>query len=403
MTKRLKSKPYINTFTILKQYNIDMQDNSIRKDIRTNRICSLMLTHACNLHCVYCFEKFKSNKQMRFDTAKAILEKEFTDYRKIMASDKRMNVDFMGGEPLLNFELIKSIYEWTHTLDLPFEVIFSVTTNGTMLDDYKKDWFSSRANQFRLVMSVDGSEFCQTTNRGVSINTLPLEFIRNTWPNSYFKQTLTHDTLPYYADGVISLIERGFRVATSLAQGHTWEDGDDDVYRKQLQRMGQYYIEHQEILPQTPFDNLYGQLLDENLIHPPQKICGCGTTIHFYDVDGKVYPCHLFLPMVHGKKNVLDDISKIDFNDNIKFISDQCRRCPIVRVCNTCYGFNYINRGDVAKRDMSMCRLYLVEAQEVSAFQIQYVTSLKRRVTEYELLLLQSAMRCYKLVKDKHL
>lgn len=377
-----------------------MQEVSFKKDVRTNRICSLMLTHTCNLSCVYCFEKFKSNKQMSFDTARKLLDKEYSDYRSIMAPNKRMNVDFMGGEPLMNFELIKHIYDWTTSLHLPFDVIFSVTTNGTLLDEEKKRWFADHADCFRLVMSVDGSEFCQTTNRGVSVDMLPLEFVRETWPSSYFKQTLTHDTLPYYANGVIALTKRGFRVATSLAQGHTWSDGDDDIYRQQLRLLGQYYIEHQKLLPQTPFDNLYGQLLDENLSRPPRKICGSGTTIHFYDVDGTLYPCHLFLPMVHGHKNVLEDIRRIDFKDDKQFVGGKCLTCPILRVCNTCYGFNYINRGDVSMRDMGMCRLYLVEAQEISAFQIRYITSLQRTATDYELLLLQSAMRCYEMVKD---
>lgn len=377
-----------------------MKDISIKKDVRTNHICSLMLTHTCNLNCVYCFEKFKSDRQMSFGTARQILEKEYTDYQSSMAPDKRMNVDFMGGEPLINFDLIKQIYEWTISQHLPFEVIFSVTTNGTLLDNEKRLWFAAHADHFRLVMSVDGSEFCQTTNRGVSVDMLPLEFVRETWPSSYFKQTLTHDTLPYYANGVIALTERGFRVASSLAQGHTWKDGDDEIYRNQLRLLGQYYIEHQEILPQTPFDNLYGQLLDENLSRPPRKICGSGTSIHFYDVDGTLYPCHLFLPMVHGKKSVLEDIRRIDFNDDKKFVDGKCLTCPLLRVCNTCYGFNYINRGDVAMRDLGMCHLYLAEAQEVSAFQIRYITSLRRNATDYELLLLQSAMRCYEMVRD---
>lgn len=377
-----------------------MKDISIKKDVRTNHICSLMLTHTCNLNCVYCFEKFKSDRQMSFGTARQILEKEYTDYQSSMAPDKRMNVDFMGGEPLINFDLIKQIYEWTISQHLPFEVIFSVTTNGTLLDNEKRLWFAAHADHFRLVMSVDGSEFCQTTNRGVSVDMLPLEFVRETWPSSYFKQTLTHDTLPYYANGVIALTERGFRVASSLAQGHTWKDGDDEIYRNQLRLLGQYYIEHQEILPQTPFDNLYGQLLDENLSRPPRKICGSGTSIHFYDVDGTLYPCHLFLPMVHGKKSVLEDIRRIDFNDDKKFVDGKCLTCPLLRVCNTCYGFNYINRGDVAMRDLGMCHLYLAEAQEVSAFQIRYITSLQRNATDYELLLLQSAMRCYEMVRD---
>lgn len=377
-----------------------MIDYQITKDIRTNRICSLMLTHACNLHCVYCFEKHKSNKQMSFDTATTILKKEYKEYQKIMAADKRMNVDFMGGEPLMNFELIKNIYTWSQSQNLPFDIIFSITTNGTLLNDDKKEWLSKHANSFRLVMSVDGSDFCQKTNRGITLDTLPLKFVRDTWPNSYLKQTLTPNTLPYFASGVITLIEQGFRVATSLAQGQTWSMEDSDIYREQLRILGKYYLNHQEIIPQTPFDNLYGQLLDENLLRPARKICGCGTTIHFYDTDGTLYPCHLFLPMVNGKEHVLDEIREIDFNDDTQFVSGRCFTCPLLRVCNTCYGFNYNNRDSVSKRDLNMCNLYLIEAKEISSFQIQYFTTLNRKVSDYELLLLQSALRCYELIKD---
>ncbi len=377
-----------------------MNSNLATKKFRTNRMCSLMVTHACNLNCVYCFEKFKTSKMMTFETAQNILKKEFDDYPKIQTEGSRMGIDFMGGEPLINFDVIKRVYEWTKSLNLPFNIVFSVTTNGTLLDTEKQEWFAQNAKDFRLVMSVDGNEYSQVANRGVSTNTLPLEFIRDTWPNSYFKQTLTHDTLPYYAAGVIALNEHGFRVASSLAQGHTWADDDDKTYREQLKALGQYYIDHPDIPLSTPFDMMYIQLLDENISRPPRKNCGTGTGIHFYDVDGKLYPCHLFLPMVHGNPNVLEEIKDVDFCNDIALIDNDCINCPILRVCATCYGFNYMKRQCVAKRDKSMCKLYLAQAQEISSFQIRYFTSIDRKLTTNELLTLQSAMRCYELVEN---
>ncbi len=359
-----------------------------------------MLTHACNLNCVYCFERFKADKMMSIETAKSILQKEFDDYLNIKTENSRLGIDFMGGEPLLNFSVLKDIYEWVKSLYLPFNTMFSVTTNGTLLDREKQAWFAKHVADFRLVMSVDGSEFSQKNNRGVSVNILPLEFVRDTWPNSYFKQTLTHETLPYYAEGVITLMENGFKVASSLAQGCTWEEGDDEIYREQLRVIGQYYINNPDIIPTTPFDILYSQLLDENLSRPPRKNCGTGTAIHFYDVDGKLYPCHLFLPMVHGNNKVLDEIKNVDFHNDSSLIDMCCSECPILRVCSTCYGFNYQKRGSVEKRDKGMCKLYLAQAQEISAFQIEYLTTITRQPTTYELLLLQSAIRCYELLKD---
>ncbi len=382
-----------------------MKENTspiITKDIETNRICSMMLTHSCNLKCVYCFEKFKSGKMMTFETAKDILSREFEDYKSIMSPEHRLNIDFMGGEPLLNFELIKQIYEWVKIQNVPFNIIYSVTTNGTLLDEKKREWLSAHKKDFRVVMSVDGTDFSQKNNRGVSVDMLPLQFVHDNWPKSYFKQTLSHDTLPYFADGVIGLTEKGYRVATSLAQGHVWQEGDVEIYRRELLKLAEYFLAHPKVRPETPFDNLYAEFFDEQIDKMPKKSCGVGTSVHLYDADGTLYPCHLFLPMVHGNNNVLEEVKNIDFTDEKMLISEECRTCPALKVCNTCYGYNYVNRGDVAKRDKGMCNLYLVEAQVVSAFQINYFTTLKhtRELTDYELLMLQCAVRCYKYVKD---
>ena len=71
----------------------------------TKRICSLMVTHSCNLHCVYCFEKYKSKglKFMSLNTAQKILNKEFEDFsNKDRLPSDRLAIEFFGGEPLLN-------------------------------------------------------------------------------------------------------------------------------------------------------------------------------------------------------------------------------------------------------------------------------------------------------------
>lgn len=379
-----------------------MSDPIIKKDYGTDRICSLMLTHQCNLRCIYCFEKFKGNRFMTFETAKKVLSQEFKEFEKIMNDENRMGIDFMGGEPMLNFELIKQIYEWVMAKPLPFPVRFTVTTNGTLLTDEVKNWLKERKQHIRVVMSVDGTEFSQKNNRGVSVDRLPLEFVHENWPNSYFKQTLSHDTLPFFAESIIELSKQGYRVASSLAQGHTWQEGDVEIYRRELKKLAEYYLEHKDVRPETPFDNLYREFFDGQEDKMPKKACGVGTSVHFYDVDGQLYPCHLFLPMVHGKKTVLKDVKDVDFNDPNMLVDDDCKQCPALKVCNTCYGYNYVNRGNIAKRDKSMCNLYLAEAQVVSEFQIAYFVSLKdrRELTDYELLMLQCAVRCYKYVKD---
>ena len=251
-----------------------------------------------------------------------------------------------------------------------------------------------------MVLSVDGTEAMQTRNRGCKLAKLPISFVKEVWPNSYFKLTLSHETLPYYAEGVISLYEQGYCIASSLAEGQKWKDGDVEMYRKGLIEIGEYFIEHPNKQLEHPFNFLFKTYLNNDKRHNSvAQNCGCGTTIAMYDIDGTRYPCHLFLPMVHGNKNVLSDLKNVDFSNPNHLINQECINCNIKEVCKTCYGYNYLQRGDIKNRDKNMCNLRLVEAQVISAFQIKYLT-LKKDLSDYELLMLKAALMCYQSIKN---
>ena len=368
--------------------------------IRTTRVCTLMITHSCNLNCTYCFEKYKSGRKMSFDTAKHILENEFHHYKGDLKSE-RLAIELFGGEPFTNYPLIQQIYDWTKKQTLPFNYIFQITTNGTLLTPEIKDWLKEKIDDIRLVMSVDGTEAMQQKNRGSDLSELPIHFIKDVWPNSYFKLTLSSDTLPDYAEGVISLYEQGFKIASSLAEGQQWKENDHLIYRIQLEKIAEYFLEHPEKDLEHPFNFLFKEYTDARINDRlPHKNCGCGTTIAMYDTDGTLYPCHLFLPMVHGNNAVLNEIADVDFSNPEVLVDEQCMSCPILKVCKTCFGYNYSQRGCITSRDKGMCRLRLVEAQVISAFQIRYFSGLQRKLDDYELLMLKAALTCYKHIKD---
>ena len=380
-------------------------ENSLSNNqtIKTTRVCTLMITHSCNLNCLYCFEKHKSNKKMSFDTAREILKKEYASY-KGDPQRERLAIELFGGEPLTNFNLIKQIYEWTKEQNLPFNYIFQITTNGTLLNDSIKEWLRQRKSDFRLVMSVDCTEAMQKGNRGCGLEKLPIAYVKETWPNSYFKLTLSPESLPHYAEGVISLTEQGYKIASSLAEGQQWKDGDEFIYEQELEKIENYYLSHPEKELEHPFNFLFKEYLEQRLENKiPYKNCGCGTTIVMYDTDGLLYPCHLFLPMVHGNNNVLNDIKDIDFFNPVALIDEECKNCPALKICKTCYGYNYAQRGNVCKRDKGMCKLRLTEAQSISAFQIKYFTLKESPLNDYELLMLKAAIACYKHLKDVHI
>ncbi len=368
--------------------------------IKTTRVCTLMITHTCNLNCTYCFEKHKSSKRMTFDVATKILKKEFNTYKGDIKSE-RLAIELFGGEPLTNFPLIQQIYEWTKKQILPFNYIFQITTNGTLLTTPIKEWLRQRKDDFRVVMSVDGTEVMQNKNRGCNLNDLPISFIKETWPDSYFKLTLSSETLPHYSEGIISLNEMGYKVASSLAEGQQWKKNDEIIYKSELEKIAEYYLNHPEKELEHPFNFLFKEYTDHRINDKlPQKNCGCGTTIAMYDTDGTLYPCHLFMPMVHGNQNILREINDIDFSNSTALVDKQCLSCPILKVCKTCYGYNYSQRNDITCRDKGMCKLRLAEAQAISAFQIKYFTSVKKTLNEYELLMLKASLACYKHLKD---
>lgn len=370
------------------------------QQIKTTRVCTLMITHSCNLNCTYCFEKHKSGKKMDFETASRILTKEFRTYKGI-PNKERLAIELFGGEPLMNFPLIQQIYEWTKKQYLPFNYIFQITTNGTLLSPTIMEWLKKRKEDFRLVMSVDGTEAMQQKNRGCNLSKLPIKFIKEVWPDSYFKLTLSSDTLRNYSEGIISLYEAGYKIASSLAEGQQWKENDELIYQSELKKIAEYYLTHPTKELEHPFNFLFKEYTDQRVSDKlPHKNCGCGTTIAMYDTDGTLYPCHLFLPMVHGNANILEEIKEVDFTNPAALICEECKACPILKVCKTCYGYNYSQRKHITNRDKGMCKLRLVEAQTISAFQIEYFTRIKKRLSDYELLMLKASLECYKQIKD---
>ena len=235
----------------------------------TTRICSLMVTHGCNLNCVYCFERHKNigKQMMSFETAREVLQKEFALFQQVKHEpDERFAIEFFGGEPLVNFKLIKEIYNWVKGLELSFPMMFQTTTNGTLFTPHVLEWFSKTKEDFRVVVSVDGDDLMQTANRGVSSRKIPTEYIVKNWPNSYFKMTVSKDTLPNYAQGIIELSKKGYRVASSLAEGVDWNKKDAEIYKQELLKIGSFYLENPQYKPEQPFDLSFDKLLYERIV-----------------------------------------------------------------------------------------------------------------------------------------
>ncbi|MBC8601682.1 4Fe-4S cluster-binding domain-containing protein [Parabacteroides acidifaciens] len=360
------------------------------------KIVTLFITYGCNLNCVYCFEQYKdARKKMPLELAKDIILKEFEVIRESNINDA-MKIDLFGGEPLLNFSFIREFCEWLWAQDIEIPYIIYATTNGTLLDAEKQEWFRMHKDDFVLVMSVDGDSAMQLENRGCRVEQLPMEFAHELWPDQALKMTISSNTLPDLSEGIISLRKKGYLVESRLAQGESWKAGDDAIYKRELIKIAEFYLQNPNYLPGSLFTRYYGEVLHDNV---PLKFCGTGTNMVAYDVEGKKYPCHMFAPLVLGV-DAREEIAKIDFHDPNELVDDSCKRCKMFRICPSCLGFNYFKRGDVRKRDKSMCGLLFAEAQVISAFQIEYYMKKKENLLEEEKVKLKAALRTYKLLAD---
>lgn len=317
---------------------------------------SLCVTHSCNLDCVYCYQNHDSSNAMSFETAKSIID---WIYEHCPDSVEKVGFDFIGGEPLLEFHLLKEVYQYACSKKWKVPLNFFATTNGTLLTEEAKSWFTAHKDSFILGLSLDGDRDTHNHNRCNSYDMIDTDFFLRNWPNQGVKMTLSDYTLPRLADNIKFIHSLGFKNirGVNLAEGDF--DWSDDKYIKilipQLKELVEFYVESDRLVPNQMFDKpLY---ICEAKKREKRKWCGVGVGCPFFDVDGKMYPCAFITPMTFSNEEI-SDILKTDFTDDDAFIDDDCfNNCYIYPMCPTCSGANYLNNKTFKKRDKRRCRI----------------------------------------------
>jgi radical SAM protein with 4Fe4S-binding SPASM domain len=307
--------------------------------------------------------------------AKQVVEAEF---EFVARSDQfqELVIDFLGGEPLIQFDLIREIAEWIWSAPRPVPYLLFSTTNGTLLDQRMKEWFRLHKEQHYLSLSLDGTSDMHNANRGCSSERIDLDFFQENWPDQPVKMTVSCETISSLAEGIVHLQERGFKVGAGLGYGMPWDDESVAEYGRQLRQLAEYYLEHAQVVPVSLLDLPIEQALRSRTTMQ-KKYCGTGTHMATYDVDGTVYPCHLFMPLVLGTAKSAD-LQAIEFRENATVTDRRCDGCVLGEICPTCYGFNYKLTGEVALRDQVMCRLFKEQALANCWYQSQLLKRKRR-------------------------
>ncbi|MGN0407659.1 MAG: thioether cross-link-forming SCIFF peptide maturase [Bacteroides sp.] len=325
----------------------------------------LHIAHDCNLACRYCFaeegEYHGRRAMMSFEVGKKALDFLVAN----SGSRKNLEVDFFGGEPTMNFEVVKQLVEYGRSIEKEHNknFRFTLTTNGILLDDEIMEFANKEMSN--VVLSIDGrkeiNDLMRPTrnNHGSSYDIIMPKFkkfaeSRNQY-NYYVRGTFTHNNLDFSKD-VLHLADEGFeQISVEPVVAKPTDD----------------YAIREEDLPQIfeEYDTLAAELVKRkkegrgfNFFHfmidldggpcVAKRLSGCGSGCEYLAVTpwGDLYPCHQFVgeeKFIMG--NVDDGIVRTDIRDEFKacnvYSKDKCRNCFAKFFCSggcaaNSYNFN---------------------------------------------------------------
>lgn len=268
------------------------------------RQISFIVTQNCNLRCKYCYMVDKNDEhKMTFQVAKDAIDF-FLDHQELFNSDY-VNLDFIGGEPLLEIDLIDKITDYfkleTYRRNSNWfgKYRISMSTNGLLYAEPKvQRYILKNKENLSIGISIDGIKEKHDLQRVYPDGSGSYEdVVKNVrlwveqYPDAITKVTIGHDDLKYVKDSIIHLWNLGIKsVPANTIFEDVWEEGDDKLFETQLRELADYIIENQlwDKYNTTLFTEDLGFKQTEDELN--SNICGTG---HGYSVDslGNLYPC----------------------------------------------------------------------------------------------------------------
>lgn len=320
-------------------------DQFMKRETVVKAMC-LHIAHDCNLACKYCFagegEYHGDRGLMSLEVGKKAL-----DYL-VEHSGSRVNleVDFFGGEPLLNWEVVKELVAYGRSLEEPKnkKFRFTLTTNGTLLNDGIMEFVNREMHN--LVLSIDGRKDVNDRmrpHRGGqgSYDKIVPKYIEaaesRNQTNYYVRGTYTHYNTDFARD-VLHLADLGFKqisvepvVAPPEAEYALCEE-DIPILLEQYDELAAEMLKRNK---EGKGFNFFHFMIDlEGGPCVAKRLSGCGSGCEYLAVTpwGDFYPCHQFV----GQKeflmgNVYDGITNENirkmFHDCNVYSKEACRKC----------------------------------------------------------------------------
>lgn len=354
----------------------------------TATVIDIDVTDECNLRCVYCFKGPKTPRYIEMKTARAAVDwviRASRNYPKI-------SVNFMGGEPLLAWPIIRDLVPWTRRRanSCGKRVNFSMTTNLTLMNKEVRDFVDQHG--FGVLMSIDGCPELHNIQR-VAMKEQHLYKTIEYWTRSLLKTRPQSDARMTLLPKNVSLLSKSFEYLTvkigfknvvlSIADFPDWTEELLKEYKHQLEIISDKLEESYH--KGTNYCLKILSWLLKKVIHPQkQKIqigkrtspCGAGYNYQMIDFNGDIWPCHRFdgAIQLHGLDeelkmgNVFEDyyndkLANAFLNFNFKdHLKPECKTCPIFMQCaGGCPAANLYYMRDIYTPHPNYCRLKWIE------------------------------------------
>ena len=373
--------------------NVNVSEDIDDSGIITKNV-TFVVTESCNLRCTYCYECNKNyEKHMSKEVATKAIDMLLSGEKLngYINTDKHKCIilEFIGGEPFLQVELIDYIVDYFRykatELNHPWanNYMLNITSNGMLYNDIRvQNFIKKNLGRLSVSITIDGDkelhDSCRLQLDGTGSYDIVVEAINKAKEQiglENTKVTFAPGNIKYISKSIPHLFDLGLtNVSANCVFEDVWKKEDSIILYNELIKLADYMLDNKiyQYASCSIFDSTIGHPMDES---DNKNWCGGNGQMLAIGTDGRLFPCIRFMRYSLSNPNIpeieIGDLDRgIDSEDNNELLkclnclnrrdqsTDECFNCPVAQGCAWCTGYNYDKFGTPNKRATFICWMH---------------------------------------------